>query len=154
MLELITTTAFLVSTFYGSPVEAGALPGPTNPDRNQVAIEEPLNSRLSQSRFLEQYVRDYYRDTPILAQIAFCESSFRHFGKSGEPLKGSYNKYDVGVMQINTLYHGEKAEELGLDLETLAGNLAYAKYLYDKEGSTPWMSSSKCWQKSDKLAMK
>ena len=49
-------------------------------------------------------------------------------------------------MQINRYYHEEKANELGYNLEVIEGNMAYAKYLYEKEGSKPWLSSSKCWK--------
>ena len=48
-------------------------------------------------------------------------------------------------MQINTLYHGEKAENLGLDLMVIGDNMAYARYLYEKEGTKPWKSSATCW---------
>ena len=96
---------------------------------------------------LGAYVRAYYRDTPILADIAWCESRMRQYDKDGNLFRGIVVKEDVGVMQINTHYHGEKAKELNLDLSTLSGNLAYAKYLYEKEGTKPWISSSPCWAK-------
>ncbi len=96
---------------------------------------------------LGAYVRAYYSDTPILADIAWCESRMRQYDKDGNLFRGIVVKEDVGVMQINTHYHGEKAKELNLDLSTLSGNLAYAKYLYEKEGTKPWISSSPCWAK-------
>ncbi len=96
---------------------------------------------------VEDHVRAYFSDEPILADIAACESRFRHFGRNGKPLKGEKNPYDLGVMQINTLYHGFKAEELGLNLKNIGDNMAYARYLYDKEGTQPWTSSERCWGK-------
>jgi len=54
-------------------------------------------------------------------------------------------------MQINEYYHTDKAKKLGLNLRTVEGNLAYAKYLYDKEGTQPWISSSKCWNPTENL---
>lgn len=105
----------------------------------------PLLSHTPQT--LEEYVREYYRDEPILAEIARCESHFRHLTVEGEVVRGKVNNFDVGVMQINTAYHGEKAEELGHDLLTLEGNLSYAKDLYKRQGTTPWASSASCWKK-------
>lgn len=81
-----------------------------------------------------------------MVNIAECESHFRHFGEDGGVLRGDVDRRDVGVMQINEYFHGKRAEKLGLDLETLAGNLAYARDLYEREGTTPWLASSKCWK--------
>lgn len=107
-----------------------------------VVIEHPQT--------LEQYVRDYYADTPVLADIAWCESRMRQLGPDGKIFRGVANPDDVGVMQINTQYHEERAVAMNMDLFTLNGNLAYAKYLYEKEGSQPWSSSKACWSKASK----
>lgn len=96
----------------------------------------------------EIIIRNYFKDTPILAEIAKCESSFRQYDKDGNVLLGKVNSDDVGVMQINTFYHGEIAEKLGYDIYTLKGNLEYAKALYGRSGDKPWVHSSKCWSKS------
>jgi peptidoglycan hydrolase-like protein with peptidoglycan-binding domain len=34
---------------------------------------------------------------------------------------------------------------MGYDINTLAGNIAYARYLYDTEGTGPWLASASCW---------
>jgi hypothetical protein len=97
---------------------------------------------------LAPYVRDYFSDVPVLVEIARCESTFRHLGKDGDVLRGIVNRADLGVMQINELYHGERAKKLGFDLHTIEGNLAYARFLYEREGVQPWSSSAKCWSKT------
>lgn len=102
---------------------------------------------ITDSKNVEKFINDYFADTKILAEIAKCESRFRHFSSNGEVLRGKKNSYDRGVMQINILYHGKTAEKMGLNLYDLNGNVAYAKYLYEKEGAKPWMSSSACWAK-------
>ena len=102
---------------------------------------------------VERFIEDYFSDIPELKKIAFCESSFRHFDKNGEPRRGRVNRYDVGVMQINEMYHAKEASALGLDLETIDGNVAFARHLYEREGSRPWNSSSPCWDKSEDLAI-
>lgn len=93
----------------------------------------------------EKFVREYFGQTPILAEIAKCESSFRHYDKDGNVLRGKVNDDDVGVMQINKYYHEDDAVKLGYDIYTLEGNLEYAKVLYGKYGARPWVHSSKCW---------
>ena len=129
-------------------VQTCALPDLVDTSANtqgQTAVEKPVT--------LENYVRGYFAETPILAEIAKCESRFRQVDKTGKILRGEVNHSDVGLLQINEAYHSEKALKLGLDLETINGNLAYAKYLYDKEGTKPWNASAGCWSGSAQLAV-
>jgi hypothetical protein len=110
------------------------------------ALGEDVEHEISQNpETMTAYVRAYFADEPILADIAWCESRMRQYGPDGSIFRGKAVHEDVGIMQVNTHYHGEKAEELGYDLYTLSGNLAYAKYLYEKQGVKPWKSSKPCW---------
>ncbi|MBP7541901.1 MAG: hypothetical protein KA802_18410 [Saprospiraceae bacterium] len=102
----------------------------------------------------EAQVKAYFADTPILAEVAFCESRFRQFDENGNVLRGVQNNQDVGVMQINEKYHLETAQKLGLNLYTLEGNMAYGKYLYDTQGTKPWNYSSHCWGKHREVAVR
>lgn len=90
-------------------------------------------------------MRQYFSDAPILIEIARCESNFRHHTNNGEVLRGYANRSDIGVMQINKYYHGDKAKALGVDIFSRDGNMEYARYLYEKEGVTPWNASRSCW---------
>ena len=109
---------------------------------------------FAQSQTVEEYVREYFEDSPVLAEVARCESKFRHFGKNGDIIRGEVNSKDVGVMQINEHYHKATASKLGLNIYSLDGNLAYAKQLYEREGTQPWISSSKCWGLENHVAVK
>ncbi len=111
------------------------------------AIVEPTSAPTAPKTIKEQ-VNEYFKDTPIMIKVAYCESRFRQYDKNGELFRGIVNSSDVGVMQINTYYHAKTAAKLGLDLSTTEGNMAYAKNLYQREGTTPWMSSSPCWMTS------
>ena len=102
----------------------------------------------------EEYVRSYFIDIPVMADIAYCESRFRHVGNDGSLYRGKINHSDVGVMQVNEYYHLATAVKLGYDIYTLRGNLSYAEWLYHKEGTVPWLSSSSCWKKENQIAMK
>lgn len=114
----------------------------------------PINRTIATATFIDrsnredmaQFVKEYFADVPVLVEIARCESTYRHTGTRGDIIRGIVNPGDLGIMQINEYYHRKRAVELGYDLYTLGGNLAYARYLYEKEGVTPWRSSEKCWK--------
>jgi len=149
MIELTTSLLMLASAFSPSGVGATGQESPRIPEQTPVATEyadHPVT--------LESYVRKHFEDTPILAEIARCESTFRQYGPDGKVLRGKVNSGDIGIMQINKYYHEEDASKLGFDIYTLEGNLGYAKWLYDKYGDDPWVSSSKCWKANPKVAMK
>jgi len=81
----------------------------------------------------------------MMGKIAFCESDGRHFDENGEVVRGKANPYDIGKYQINVLYWGEKAKELGYDIFTEEGNEAMALQMYREQGTKPWLSSKPCW---------
>lgn len=133
---IIPVILFLASATFGAPT----------------ALSQSESFELaSNPETLGAYVREYFADAPILADIAWCESRMRHLDKNGELLRGMVDSDDVGVMQINTRYHLEDSKELGLDVYSLKGNLEYARHLYEKQGTKPWLASSPCW---GKLALK
>lgn len=146
MIQIITTTFFVFSSIYGGPT-AVVNEQSTTTAPGVTSIEEKTEIYIPSARELEQKAKNFFKDDPILVEIARCESSFRHLDTDGEVLRGKVNNGDVGLMQINEYYHGDTATKLGLDLETLEGNMAYAKYLFNKEGGQPWVASSKCWNK-------
>ena len=102
---------------------------------------------MPQSQSVEGYVREYFADIPVMIAVAQCESRFRQYDKDGSVLRGEVIHEDVGVMQVNETYHKAVADKLGLNLHTMQGNVAYARYLYEKEGTAPWSASKKCWNK-------
>ena len=138
---------FLVlSSFTG--VQAPEVPVSNNQDEvKQVAIIEEIDSREEDKEFssVEEFVKDYFSDVPIMAEVARCESTFRHYDENGNVLRGVVNRSDVGVMQINEYYHLKRSKELGINIYSIEGNVEYARYLYDKQGLQPWRASSRCW---------
>jgi hypothetical protein len=77
----------------------------------------------------------------ILKAIIACESSNRH-------VIGTLAKVgiDIGKCQINTYWHKERAESMGLDLYDPEDNMDYCLFLFESEGVKPWKSSQLCWQ--------
>lgn len=129
---IIPVIIFIASATFGSPTalsQSEAFELATNPES------------------LEAYIEEYFEDTPVLADIAWCESRMRHFNKHGKILRGMVDSDDIGVMQINTRYHQETADKLDIDIYSLQGNLEYAEYLYEKQGTQPWNASRRCWDR-------
>jgi hypothetical protein len=101
----------------------------------------------------ETAVRSYFSDIPVMIQIARCESNFRQYNDAGEVLKNTRSSAK-GVFQIMESLHEDPAQKLGYDITTLEGNMAYARDLYERQGTRPWTASSACWNKSDTIAMR
>ena len=146
MIELTTGIVFLLSSMYGAGNTSTDAVNvqPTTADSTESTSQITSESdRVA----VENYLREHFADTPILIEIARCESTFMHY-KDGEVVRGRVDNADVGVMQINERYHLETAKKLGYDIHTIDGNMAYAKYLYEKSGSKPWNASKPCWSKA------
>lgn len=105
-----------------------------------------------EAQTLKDYVETYFSDIPVMAAVAGCESKFKHFDTRGNVIRGETVSEDIGVMQINETYHLGAAQKLGYDIYSVNGNLTYARYLFQKEGTAPWLSSVKCWGKENHIA--
>lgn len=106
-------------------------------------IQAPVVMHMTQE---EQALAEIFPDAPIMQTVAFCESRKKQFNHNGTVIK-NWNKdgtYDEGILEINSK-HAKEAKVLGFDIQTLTGNLEYARFLYDREGLRPWLSSFKCW---------
>lgn len=144
----------LLSGVSGNP-DAVTVPNVVDQNSAIVLVENRKEESTNEiDRDIEAHVRDYFSDIPILAEVARCESHFRQFGKNGQVIRGIENPKDVGIMQINEHYHLKESKKLNLDIYTVEGNLAYARYLYEKQGARPWMASSGCWAKFSELAIR
>lgn len=114
-----------------------------------LAADAPTPVQAPAAQTVRQYVESQFADTPIMIKIASCESHFKQYDSAGNPVKNPHSTA-VGVFQIMASIHQDLAdEELGLDITTLEGNVAYAKALYKDQGTTPWAASKACWGKSD-----
>ncbi len=93
----------------------------------------------------ERQVREFFKDTPVMIEIARCESNFRQFTDSGSVLRGGLGGGMIGVFQFFESIHTTPAKAVGFDISTLEGNLGYAQHLYKMQGTTPWNSARHCW---------
>lgn len=157
IVELTTSLLMLASAFSSvhgatSTTDRGISSDASGAGTTTVSVAQVTTDHPLATISTEAYVRDYFKDTPILAEIARCESTFRQFDSDGNVIRGIVNKGDIGIMQINKYYHEEDAAKLGFDIYTIDGNLGYGRYLYQKYGSDPWSSSSKCWKQDQKIS--
>jgi hypothetical protein len=107
------------------------------------------------SQSVEEYVREYFKDEPVMIDIARCESRFRQLDSNGQVLRNEQGSSAIGVFQIMASIHADAADRnLGLNIYDLQGNAAYARYLYDTYGTSPWNASKSCWGKSQRVAAK
>ena len=148
MIEITTGIAFLLASMYGSSSTPATNTEVIKVNNGTTTNNTAVVTVTTDRKTIEKYLRENYADTPILVDIARCESTFSHYDKNGDIVRGKANSNDVGVMQINEKYHLETAEKLGYDIHTVEGNVGYAKYLYKKYGAEPWSASSKCWSKT------
>ena len=97
---------------------------------------------------------------PELIPVCACESTGKwngtptQFDKNGKVLHGKVNPNDIGMCQINMEArngHLARTKQLGLDVYTEEGNIAYANYLYSQNGLKDWGWSKHCWKDHNPL---
>lgn len=108
---------------------------------------------IVENSFAEEVVKELEPDElksliPTLYPVCACESDYskktpKQFNPDGTVVTGPTNDY--GACQISHI-HIHNAEAIGYDIMSLSGNIAYANYLYRRDGLSPWNSSKKCWQ--------
>ncbi len=79
------------------------LPNPSTNITESSVIKQISDDEIDNIMSTEQYVRQYFKDIPIMVEIAKCESHFRQLDPDGDIHRGVVNNADVGVMQINEL---------------------------------------------------
>lgn len=104
----------------------------------------PLDKNTNE--YAKERMLEEFGTSTVMARIAFCESTDRQFYDDGEVLKGEKDSDDRGLFQINQVYHLKESESLIMDTATVDGNIEYAKFLYQTQGTAPWKASSKCWK--------
>lgn len=108
-------------------------------------VHNSLSHALNASqREIKHEVAEYFSDVPELVAIAGCESGFRQFNDDGTVLRGSVTP-DVGLFQISEKYWLDYSSQLGYNIYTIDGNMAMAKYIYEKQKLNAWNASRKCW---------
>lgn len=87
----------------------------------------------------------FFKNDPVMIKIAACESSLRHVLPNGR-LNISPDGHDVGTFQVRLPVHESELNRYGLNPADFAHNVAFATYLYRRDGLRPWNSSRPCWE--------
>ncbi len=135
-MKHISSFLFIASLFFGLGVSQTV--------SAQTATSS--TSTVHNAAMVEAEVRKVFADSPAMVEIARCESKFRQFTDSGNPLRGGAGGQMIGVFQFFESVHNTAARSLGFDLSTLEGNLGYARHVYETQGTTPWNSARSCWE--------
>ena len=99
-------------------------------DMAEMVVEKPVEKKLH----------------PELEVICGCESAgHTHKDKNGVLLSGYVDSDDKGLCQINTRYHGETMQNMGLDINNDEDYFTYANHLFETQGRQPWKASASCW---------
>ena len=102
-----------------------------------------VESLENEKMLVRQEIDKEIQKQKILKAIIDCESRNRH-------VIGTLAKVgvDIGRCQINTYWHLDRAEEMGLNLLDPEDNMEYCLYLFEEEGVRPWKSSQVCWRQT------
>jgi len=93
---------------------------------------------------IRDHVEDVFGNDHVMVDVARCESGFRQFYAGGGILI-NVESDAVGVYQLLDSWHNNIADNMGMDIYTVEGNVDYAKVLYEADGLKPWSPSSLCW---------
>lgn len=128
-----TFVAFIIAFSFSAEAHAATKSETT-------ASTSPVTREQSEKR-----VREFFKETPVMIEIARCESNFRQFTDAGTVLRGGDSGGMVGIFQFFESIHAAPAKTLGFDITTIEGNLGYAKHLYQEQSTTPWEPARSCW---------
>ena len=106
----------------------------------------PFHAHATSGDFFARAIRALMPDAPEMVEIARCESGLRQFTEGGAVLRGGLRGQMIGLFQFYETYHRTAAQQAGYDLDTVLGNIGYARTLYRTQGTAPWLSSAHCWQ--------
>jgi soluble lytic murein transglycosylase-like protein len=83
-------------------------------------------------------------DPFLILAVLKCESGFNSKALGLNKKNGKVWSKDVGLMQINNVFHEDKAEAMGLDIYNPLDNLLYGISLIKKNGVADYKASLKC----------
>ncbi len=103
-----------------------------------------------QRNMCKSLARTFAKD-PVMVEIAFCESGWRHQNDDGSVRTNEnpdeHKSVDVGLFQINMYWNGKAMQDLGLDAKDVRHNVKYTKQMRQNRGYLDWKSSIGCWGK-------
>ena len=108
---------------------------PARIEQNRAVADDFLQSEVM------RLSNKYGVSQPLVEAIIFCESGERPHVVGTDAVVGK----DIGYWQINTYFHTETSQRMGLDIYDPADNLEYGFWLLSEQGTQPWSASEYCW---------
>jgi len=139
-LLVVIATAGLLFSVGGYKAEAISV---LEPRGDQTTQDSSSEEGVYTTTEIKNMVEEEFGDDHPMVTVARCESSFRQY-EDGGVLRNPESDA-IGIFQILEGLHEQPAEKLGIDIFTVAGNIDYARKLYDSFGLAPWSPSSLCW---------
>jgi hypothetical protein len=129
--------------------------GNSSPSANGVVTAEDIcrkNRKVPLTEYQKgmcAYLAHEFRDDPVMIEIAFCESSWRHQDSDGR-VRVNRNSdksqtVDVGLFGFNVHWNAELMQKHRLDPYAVKDNVRLAKHLRKKRKYQDWESSRSCW---------
>lgn len=93
----------------------------------------------------DYWIDKIFPDVPIMHKVAECESGKRQ-AINGKVVIGRITP-DRGLFQISPKHWLAESKRLGLNIDTLEGNVRMARVIYNAQGLNAWKPSKFCWSK-------
>lgn len=128
----ITILVLLLTPFYLES-KADETPAPVEPSE--------VVEKFDIDKTIRSFAVAYEIDEVLARRIIQCESQFNPYAIGVKAVVGT----DIGLFQINTHYHEETMNSMGLDIYDPEDNLKYGFMLLEKDGVRHWHASRSCW---------
>jgi hypothetical protein len=140
MFQKILKGLFVITVLFSVHVISAEAAATSSVPSTTVTSSRATSTSLQTPAEIEKRVSEYFTDVPVMIEIAKCESKFRQYTDAGNVLRGGGSGGMIGIFQFYELIHKAPALALGFDIETVEGNIAYARHIYEQEGTRPWAS--------------
>lgn len=147
LLVLFVFSTPLIAKEYEVPIPQTIATSTQAATQTTIVVKPPFDVHSTSS--LKSIIESEFPDSPVIVDIASCESRLKQFNSDGSVRLGRANPHDIGLFQINETYHRAEAEKLGIDIDTLKGNIAFAKILHKRNGTRDWNWSKFMWEKGE-----
>jgi soluble lytic murein transglycosylase-like protein len=95
---------------------------------------------------ITRLAKQYSVNEKKIRAIIMCESANKEYAINHNLDKdGKIWSSDYGLLQVNSYFHEDKMESLGLSIRNPYDSLEYGFMLMSKYGDKPWSASRNCW---------
>ena len=104
----------------------------------------PISSFALSQDLIRRYSNAFGFNYTTVASIIWCESRFNENVIGLNKKNGKVWSKDIGLMQINNIFHQKIAINMGYDIYNPEEGLIYGLFLLKTEGIKHWSASAQC----------